>query len=83
MAFDPTVDCYKVVRAVLLSSQGDYLLRAEIYTLGSSTWREIKMNLMLSELELILLGIAYGRNAHKLRYCNGAFYWLLSPLSEK
>lgn len=81
--FDPSVDCYKVVRAVLLSSQGDYLLRAETYTLGSSTWREIKMNLLLSELELILLGIAYGRNAHKQRYCNGAFYWLLSPLSEK
>lgn len=78
--YDPSVDSYKVVRAVLLDCGDNLSLRAEVCTAGSSSWREIELNFSLSQLEVLILSIAYGRNVHKQRYCNGACYWLLSPM---
>ncbi|EXB88908.1 Putative F-box protein [Morus notabilis] len=65
--YDPSVDSYKVVRAVLLCSGHDLSLGAEVYTLGTSSWREIKFDvtLLFSQLRSLTSSMACGQNVQR------------------
>ncbi|XP_024024824.1 F-box/kelch-repeat protein At3g23880 [Morus notabilis] len=71
---------YKVVR---VSTREGVSFVAEVYTFGTSSWREIEMNVLESEQEIFQLVFASLKNTFQEQCCRGVYYWLFSLSSEK
>ncbi|ONK64628.1 uncharacterized protein A4U43_C07F28150 [Asparagus officinalis] len=70
--FDRVTNKYKVVRVLYRKSStteaGEEFVRAEVYTLGTNSWREVQ-------------GFNHHHPRGKPVYANGVVYWLTSPLN--